>query len=188
MMVATRGRCSYTLGDLVGRRTVAAGDKAWGSAAMRGTPRASRERGSRGSSSRQPLQAAVLETPAVLVANSCKAGMAVGIVDSSCKVLVGNRFLALAAEDDEVAEAAAAEVVGSASAELDVTLEVEKGKEKLKAAEALSRAVLLQDLAGIDAIEWFVDSRGGRSCAYHATMAMRASLVEQLAVLEAASL
>ncbi len=34
MKVATRGMSSYTLGELVGRRTVAAGDKAWGSAML----------------------------------------------------------------------------------------------------------------------------------------------------------
>ncbi len=40
MMVTTRGMNSYCVGELVGRRTVAAGDKAWGSG-LRGFSKAS---------------------------------------------------------------------------------------------------------------------------------------------------
>jgi hypothetical protein len=78
-----------------------AGDKSWGSAAAaeRRTPKESRTRGSRGSSSRQPLQAAVFQTPVVTVA-------AAAAVAASCwPQLGGNRYAALAAEEaEEVAD------------------------------------------------------------------------------------
>ncbi len=118
----------------MGRRTLAAGGISSGSAAVRGTPTASRAGGSRGSSNRQSLQAAVLETPAVSVADSC------------WPRLGGNMFAALAADeaDDEiegVLDPIVAEPVGCASGDKTTTL-----------------AGLLEDLAGTDAYAWTSDS------------------------------